>query len=134
MNIYAEPGHSFQQVGGDCPDGWVVMHSERPTPDHVADSKGAWVDAKEPTPASVSRYQGREAMRLTPHGEGGASLFDAFMVLMEREETPVYYRRAWDELQAFERTSPMLNAAADELGLTQAQRDDLFRLAATLRA
>lgn len=88
-------------------------------------------------PGPVSRYQGREAMRLTPfHKEGRPdwTLFDAFEELLNDSVTPAYYRRAWDELQAFEWGSAMLHAAADVLGLTLAQRLDLFGLAATLKA
>lgn len=40
--VYAEVGFGFQQVGGSCPAGWVVMQSERPTPDHVANADGTW--------------------------------------------------------------------------------------------
>ncbi|OCZ87179.1 hypothetical protein A9G00_20705 [Achromobacter xylosoxidans] len=90
-----------------------------------------------PDPAPVSRYQGREAMRLTPYskeGQPGWTLFDAFEELLNDPATPAYYRRAWDELQAFEWGSAMLHAAADVLGLTLAQRLDLFGLAATLKA
>lgn len=62
------------------------------------------------------------------------TLFDAFEELLNDPTTPAYYRRAWDELQVFEHGSAMLNAAADVLGLSQLRRDDLFRLAATLKA
>lgn len=43
MDVYAEAGASLQQVGGDCPDGWVVMQGERPTPEYVAQEDGSWV-------------------------------------------------------------------------------------------
>uniref|UniRef100_UPI0015837B3D hypothetical protein n=1 Tax=Staphylococcus aureus TaxID=1280 RepID=UPI0015837B3D len=80
-------------------------------------------------PRSVSRWQGREAMHLTPYGnpEDGVSLFDATVNLMTRPETPAYYLRAWDELQVFEFDSPMLVAIADELGLTYEDRVALFQ-------
>lgn len=42
MTVYAEVGSSLQQIGGDCPDGWVVMQGERPSPDHVAQRSGEW--------------------------------------------------------------------------------------------
>lgn len=41
--IFAEPGSNFQQVGGNCPAGWVVMEGERPSPDYVASADGTWV-------------------------------------------------------------------------------------------
>lgn len=88
-------------------------------------------------PAAVSRYQVREAMRLTlfpKEGQPDWTLFDAFEELLSDPTTPAYYRRAWDELQAFEWDSAMFHAAADVLGLTKFQRVDLFRLAASLKA
>lgn len=90
----------------------------------------------DPIPRAVSRWQGREAMRLTPYGnpDDGVSLFDAAVALLNRPETPAYYLRAWDELQDFEYDSPMLTAVADELGLTKADLDTLFLFAASLRA
>ncbi len=89
-----------------------------------------------PEPYPVSRWQGREAMRLTPYGdpEDGVSLFDATETLLARSETPPYYRSAWEELQIFDPGSPMLAAIADELGLTRDARRTLFLFAATLRA
>ena len=42
MNIYAELGGSFQQVGGVCPAGWIVMQGQRPSPAHVALEGGIW--------------------------------------------------------------------------------------------
>ncbi len=137
MSVYAEVGSGLQQCGGTLPDGWVTMNGERPAPGYIAQADGTWVVADEVVPAVVSRYQGREAMRLTRYQKAdspGWSLFDAFEELLNDPTTPAYYRRAWDELQVFERSSAMLNAAADVLGLTQAKRDDLFRLAATLKA
>lgn len=41
--IYAKPGESAQQFGGDCPDGWVQMQSDRPEVDYVAIETGEWV-------------------------------------------------------------------------------------------
>lgn len=43
MTVYADVGSSLQQIGGECPDGWVVMQSERPSPDHVAGADGQWI-------------------------------------------------------------------------------------------
>ncbi|MFY2060248.1 hypothetical protein ACOTCB_23645 [Achromobacter xylosoxidans] len=66
-------------------------------------------------------------------GEPGWALFDSFDELMNAPTTPAYYRRAWDELEAFDRAAAVVNAAADVLGLTSEQLDDVYRLAATLR-
>lgn len=43
MKVYAELMSSFQQVGGDCPAGWIVMQGDRPSPAHIASEEGGWV-------------------------------------------------------------------------------------------
>ncbi|MGY2398660.1 phage tail assembly chaperone [Pseudomonas sp. SDO5271_S396] len=43
MNVYAELKSGFQQVGGDCPPGWIVMQGDRPSSAHVASEEGVWV-------------------------------------------------------------------------------------------
>lgn len=95
-----------------------------------------WVDvAPEPgplVPQVVSRFQGREAMWQTPHGE--TTLFEAAEAVLADPITPAMYRRAWDDLQEFRRDSEMLAAIAGMLGLTAAQIDALFILAASIRA
>lgn len=72
--------------------------------------------------------------RFAREGSPGWTLLDAFEELLNESTTPAYYRRAWEQLQVFERSSAMLNASADVLGLSQAKLDDLFRLAAALKA
>lgn len=138
MNVYAEPGQGLQQIGGDCPEGWIQMNGQRPSPAHVAVATGDWVvpTASPAVPQSVSRWQGREAMLLTRYGNPAdrVSVFDAVVELMSHAETPAYYVRAWEELQDFERDSPTLIAIADELGLASDDLDALFLLAASLRA
>lgn len=43
MSFYSLVGHSIQQIGGKCPDGWVEMECERPSAAHVATDSGKWV-------------------------------------------------------------------------------------------
>jgi len=147
MNIYAEIGESHQWVGGDCPPGWILMTGERPALDYVASPGGEWISAPVPVPLAVSRYQGRQALRLSTiedgrivindtsaPNEGKRDLLAAVEELLARATTPAYYREAWTDIQQFERDSPMLMAIADELGLTAVNLNDLFIFAATLRA
>ena len=85
-----------------------------------------------PVPQTVSRFQGREAMWQTPHGD--TTLFEAAEEVLADPDTPAMYRRAWDDLQEFRRDSEMLAAVAGMLGLTAAQIDALFVLAASIQA
>jgi len=95
-----------------------------------------WVaEAPEPAPLAlqtVSRFQGREAMWQTPHGDG--TLFEAAEAVLNDPATPPMYRRAWNDLQEFRRDSEMLAAVAGMLGLTAAQIDALFILATSIQA
>ncbi|AYD82495.1 hypothetical protein GECART_330 [Achromobacter phage vB_AdeS_ART] len=85
----------------------------------------------EPVPQAVSRFQVREAMWQTPHGE--TTLFEAAEAIIRNSNTPAMYRRAWDELQEFKRDSEMLITIADQLGLTEEGLDKLFILAASIK-
>ena len=41
--IFAKPGESQQQIGGECPDGWVVMLHQRPDEGgYIASNDGSW--------------------------------------------------------------------------------------------
>ncbi|WP_286899091.1 hypothetical protein [Achromobacter sp. UBA2119] len=90
-------------------------------------------DPPDPIPqAVVSRFQGREAMHRTAHGD--STLFDAAEAVLSREDTPAMYRRAWDDLQEFRRDSEMLLAVAGSLGLAPRDLDALFILAGSIKA
>jgi len=119
------------------PDGTINYNDS--VPKETRDAVQAIVDAHDPeTPAPalvpqvVSRFQGREAMWQTPHGE--TTLFEAAEVVLADPATPAMYRRAWDDLQEFRRDSEMLAAIAGMLGLTAAQIEALFILAASIQA
>lgn len=42
QSVFAEVGNSLQQIGGDCPAGWIEMAGARPTNEHVALVDGTW--------------------------------------------------------------------------------------------
>lgn len=48
VNVYAKAGEALQQIGGDMPEGWVAMDSQRPEGDYVASETGEWVARKQP--------------------------------------------------------------------------------------
>ncbi len=51
MSVYAKVGDSFMSVGGECPEGFIVMQSPRPegdnTLDYTAQSDGTWAITQE---------------------------------------------------------------------------------------
>lgn len=40
--VFAEVGQSLQQIGGDCPDGWIEMSEQRPDASSIAQADGTW--------------------------------------------------------------------------------------------
>lgn len=147
MSTYALPGDIRQQVDGDCPEGWIVMLSQRPEPGYVAGADGEWYAPPAVVPVVVSRFQWRQALRMSAFVDGQIVINDTsgpspakrdllavVDELLAASTTPAYYREAWNDTLQFERDSPMLLALADELGLTTANLNDLFIFAATLRA
>lgn len=65
LDVFAKPGESIQQVGGDCPEGWVQMRSPRPDIDSLANANGTWVAAQRAYP----RFMGNEKLDLFTHNE-----------------------------------------------------------------
>lgn len=72
---------------------------------------------------SVSPLQIRRALRQ-------AGLFEAVSAFVASADDDV--RDAWEYAVQIDRTDPLIVGAAEALGVTDAQVDDLFRLAATL--
>ncbi|QIW86447.1 hypothetical protein AMA1_19 [Achromobacter phage AMA1] len=107
-------------------DGGLVLKWPDPEPDPEPPSPDP------PRLRVVSRFQGREAMWQTPHGE--TTLFEAAETVINDPETPPMYKRAWAELQEFRRDSEMLLAIAGILDLSSSDLDDLFILAESIKA
>ncbi len=78
-------------------------------------------------PQVVSRFQARAALHL-------AGLLDDVEAMMALPETPVLAKLAWADAQEFERGSPTIAALAGQIGLTEAQIDQLFMDAAGIKA
>ena len=54
MMVYSMVGCSVQQIGGECPDGWVEMVCERPSNAHIATSDGKWIIPVKTTQQKIS--------------------------------------------------------------------------------
>lgn len=78
-------------------------------------------------PQSVSRFQARAALHL-------AGLLDEVEAMMAAQEAPALAKLAWADAQEFERASPTIAAMAGQIGLTDAQLDELFITAAGIKA
>lgn len=47
--VYAKAGDSFQQIGGECPDGFIQMNGLRPDGDYIASESGEWIPKPPPS-------------------------------------------------------------------------------------
>ena len=127
MQVFAKPGESRQQVGGDCPEGWVVMQEQRSEVGLVALADGTWVEPAPPVPASCTRRQGRLALlSLGLLDEAEAAIADA--------EDPAERRAGQIEYEAetWERSNLFVQQLWASLGGAPEGLDDAFRLAVTL--
>lgn len=128
MSIFAEVGSSLQQIGGDCPEGWVVMSTERPTIEHIASAEGQWI-IPEPSidiPSVITRRQGRLAL-IDVNKLLEVELFiESIEDQSERLKAKVEY-----EADKWERSNQWLNQMGELIGLAQEDIDKLFILAAS---
>ena len=62
MRTYAIVGECLQQIGGECPEGWVVMQQQRPKEGSIAQADGSWAVPLQMVPASCTRRQGLLAL------------------------------------------------------------------------
>lgn len=61
--VYGNPGTSEQQIGGECPEGWVLMEGLRPAEDgqeYIAQSDGTWT-LRVPTPEEIAEEEKAKA-------------------------------------------------------------------------
>lgn len=62
MQVFAMPGESLQQIGGDCPEGWVVMNDQRPDVGSIARADGTWGTGV--LPVAWPRFVGNQKLDL----------------------------------------------------------------------
>ena len=131
MQVFAKPGESLQQVGGECPAGFVEMQEQRPGPEHIATADGTWI-AKPSMPAqsnlSCTRRQG--LLALLTHGIKRADIearIEAIKDETEREEAWIEYEAAtWDS------GNLRVHQMWEDLGGMPERLEDVFLLAVTL--
>ena len=87
---------------------------------------GQWTAYPAPIPV-VSRFQAKAAL-------AGVGLLDTAEAMMADPATPVIARIAWQDAMEFRRDSPTLLAMGAQLGMTDAQLDQLFEVARGIEA
>jgi len=126
-SVYAEVGASLQQIGGDIPDGWIVMQGERPSPEHVAQADGSWAIPPAPVPQVVTMRQARISLSRA----GLLPQVEQLLGALEGQSGDEA-RIEWEYSQEVHRNKPFVVHLGAALGLSPAQIDDLFIAAAGL--
>lgn len=147
--IFRPTGEVLQTEDGEIPvlaplPGWHINLSEPvpelaqfeieapATPTRVFAGSGA-VEVQR-VPAEVARWQAKLVLMRTP-GPNGTNLWDELMAMraaMADSENAVLLDAALLEVLNWRRTSPTVEWAAQQLGLSSAQVDELFIAAAAL--
>lgn len=124
MTVYAEVGAVLQQIGGDCPPGWVVMDGERPGPDYAAQADGSWLVVVN-VPQVVTMRQARIALSRS----GLLAQVEALLSAMPGQAGEEA-RIEWDYSSEVHRNKPFVLQLGGALGLSSEQIDQLFITAA----
>lgn len=95
MQVFAIAGESQQQVGGECPVGWVVMLNQRPGIYSLANTDGTWSESIEPPKVySCTKSQGEFALLdLGSPVEGHPSFLHWVESLIAAEADPIAQRK-----------------------------------------
>ena len=105
--------------------GWLdylAWLSAGSVPDPIPESPP---DTADPVPASVSRFQARAALHLAGlHDDAEAAIAQA---------NPLS-RIAWEHANVYRRDSPTVISIGQQLGLSDADMDELFKTAASITA
>lgn len=87
-----------------------------------------------PVPESISSWQAHAALKLTAHKDG--NLYDAVVSLLQSlpdDSQKVVMLTAWEKDAKFTRSSPTITTIASALNLSDAQIDEVFILADSLK-
>lgn len=122
IKVFAQFGQSLQQVGGDCPDGFIEMNEQRPGLYNLAQADGKWGPDVEPVPACTSS-QGKRALN-------ALGLYTQAADLIRASNDPAA-EIEWGA-PTWEYSNPFLQSMWEQLGQPAEALADAFRLAVTL--
>lgn len=108
---------------------YLLMATDRPKPDYICKvvaGVAVWVEPPEPIPLSCTNRQAKLALIELGFYTQAIDLFASITDPVEKLKAEV----EWDA-PTFERGSPFLNNVWTQLGGTQEQLDNAFRLAVT---
>lgn len=130
QKVFAEVGQSLQQVGGECPAGWIEMSEQRTNPTDIADANGNWVSV-------ITKYgnctpaQGLVALFIVKNITENdiISAINNIVNPLDKYLCQIGYTRATE----WERNSESFQNIARLLQLTEEDIDNLFEIAVTIK-
>lgn len=125
--VFAEVGANLQQIGGECPDGWIEMRGPRDQDSYVAAGDGNWISPPPVVPDRITRRQGRLALL---HAGYLAQAEDAMSALTD--PTELMASQIEYEAETWDRANPWIERTGALIGLDTTQIDALFISAAAL--
>lgn len=79
--VYAKVGDSFQQVGGECPAGFIQMKGLRPDGDYIAEDNGEWIPKPPPSQEELISLAQDEKDKKLANAHGKISFWQAELQL-----------------------------------------------------
>lgn len=136
MQVFAVVGESYQQVGGDCPKGWITMECQRPGVYCLANADGTWSESVEPPAVyTCSKRQGELALLELPSpAEGHPSMLHWVESAIASEEDPIAQRKmqAYFNASEWKSDDEFVTTMWAAAGKPQEELVALFKYAATL--
>lgn len=131
FKVYAIVGQNIQQVGGECPEGWIEMIGQRPEDNMVAASDGTWVYPEPEIPTSCSPIQGLVALFSLKNitEDDILAQIDLITNPVDRYKVKLSYQKA----TVWERETNPVQAIKTLMGLTDQDLDDIFTYAVTVQ-
>jgi hypothetical protein len=92
------------------------------------------LEEPEPVPHSITAWQAKAGLALTPHPQAGTMLVaaEAALAAMPEGAEKIVVLSAWNNNANFERTSPTILSFGAALGMTSDDLDNLFRVGGSL--
>lgn len=137
QKVFAEVGNSLQQIGGDCPAGWIEMSEQRPNAHFVAelvDGVAVWV-APAPAVQSCTKRQGELVLLDEPSpSENHPSFLHWLEAHIDAEQDPIEKRRmqAYFNAATWSSDDPFVMHAWQAAGRDLTELPSLFARANTL--
>lgn len=132
--VFAQNGYSFQVIGGECPDGFIKMVSQRPGNFNLAQADGTWGEEALPVLSCTKRQGELALLELASPEPEHPSLLHWIEAVIEATTDPVEKRRmqAYFNATEWHTDDPFVTQMWKEAGLPYNELFDVFNRAKEL--